>query len=164
MLKKMLVSELQGSREFFERSSRCLTEEDSEFRPGEGLFTVAHQMAHVAQTIDWFLEGASRPEGFDLDFEKHSAALQQTRSVAAAREWVQRSYAKVIEYFEGLSDEDLMRPLPPGPVMGGAPLLSIVGAIVDHSAHHRGALTVYSRMKGRVPLMPYGEVSDTASA
>ena len=37
--------------------------------------TVAQQVAHAAQTIDWFIEGASRPEGFDLDFEKHAKAL-----------------------------------------------------------------------------------------
>jgi uncharacterized damage-inducible protein DinB len=28
--------------------------------------------------------------------------------------------------------------------------------MVEHTAHHRGALTVYSRLLGKVPLMPYG--------
>jgi uncharacterized damage-inducible protein DinB len=27
---------------------------------------------------------------------------------------------------------------------------------VEHTAHHRGALTVYSRLLGKVPPMPYG--------
>jgi uncharacterized damage-inducible protein DinB len=41
--------------------------------------------------------------------------------------------------------------------MGGEPISSIVGAISDHTAHHRGALTVYSRLLGKTPLMPYVE-------
>jgi uncharacterized damage-inducible protein DinB len=39
--------------------------------------------------------------------------------------------------------------------MGGAPRLSVIGAISDHTAHHRGALTVYSRLLGKVPKLPY---------
>ena len=45
--------------------------------------------------------------------------------------------------------------LPEGPVMGGAPRLAIVNAITDHTAHHRGTLTVYSRLRGHTPAMPY---------
>ena len=40
-------------------------------------------------------------------------------------------------------------------IMGGAPRLAIFGAINDHTAHHRGALTVYARLNGIVPPMPY---------
>jgi uncharacterized damage-inducible protein DinB len=39
--------------------------------------------------------------------------------------------------------------------MGGLPRQCIVGAISDHTAHHRGALGVYARLLGRVPAMPY---------
>ncbi|NJL28826.1 MAG: hypothetical protein HC897_13505 [Thermoanaerobaculia bacterium] len=39
--------------------------------------------------------------------------------------------------------------------MGGKPRAAIIGAIVDHTAHHRGTLTVYSRLLGYVPPMPY---------
>ena len=31
----------------------------------------------------------------------------------------------------------------------------VVSAITDHTAHHRGALTVYARVSGLVPPMPY---------
>jgi uncharacterized damage-inducible protein DinB len=40
--------------------------------------------------------------------------------------------------------------------MGGMPRESIIGGIVDHTAHHRGALSVYARLVGREPAMPYG--------
>ena len=35
------------------------------------------------------------------------------------------------------------------------PVVAIVGGIEDHTAHHRGALTVYARLLDRVPPMPY---------
>jgi uncharacterized damage-inducible protein DinB len=41
--------------------------------------------------------------------------------------------------------------------MGGVPRMAIFGAITDHTAHHRGALTVYARLAGAVPPMPYAD-------
>jgi uncharacterized damage-inducible protein DinB len=146
---------LRASKEFFDRSTRVLEEADSAFRPREGMMTVAQQVAHAAQTLDWFVEGASRPEGFDLDFAAHAAALQSITSLATARHWMDRAYAKAIDFIRAKSPEDLAKPLPPGPVMGGQPLSDIVLAMVEHTAHHRGALTVYSRELGKVPVMPY---------
>ena len=68
-------------------------------------------------------------------------------------------FAKAIQHavstIEKMSEEDLRKPLPAGPVMGGAPKLAVVSAMNDHTAHHRGALTVYSRLLGKVPDMPY---------
>jgi uncharacterized damage-inducible protein DinB len=149
-------SQLLASKEFFERSTRVLEEGDSGFRPREGMMTVAQQVAHTAQTLDWFVEGASRGEGFDLDFEKHAKALASVTSLAAARQMLATAYAHAIDFLRSRSPEDLARPLPPGPVMGGQPISDIVWAMVEHTAHHRGALTVYSRQLGKVPPMPYG--------
>jgi uncharacterized damage-inducible protein DinB len=39
--------------------------------------------------------------------------------------------------------------------MGGVPRFAITNALTDHTAHHRGALTVYARLLGLVPPMPY---------
>jgi uncharacterized damage-inducible protein DinB len=66
------------------------------------------------------------------------------------------AYANAVQFLRSRSAEDLARPLPPGPVMGGAPVTDIVWSMVEHSAHHRGALTVYARELGKVPPMPYG--------
>ncbi len=157
MTSQAVLRTLSDAEEFFEHSTRVLTEADSNYRPAEGMYTAAQQVAHAAQTIDWFLEGASRPEGFDLDFEKHATAIAGVTSITAAREWLGKSFAAARKHFEGLSEEQMMRPLPPGPVMGGAPVMAVIGAIEDHTAHHRGALTVYSRLLGKTPIMPYGE-------
>ncbi|MCX6628212.1 MAG: DinB family protein [Candidatus Solibacter sp.] len=147
------ANQLLSSKEFFERSTRVLDEADSGFRPQDGMMTVGQHVAHTAQTLDWFIEGASRPEGFDLDFEKHAKALDSMTSLSTARQMLETAYANAIHF---LRSQDLARPLPPGPVMGGQPISEIVWAMVEHTAHHRRALTVYSRQLGKVPPMPYG--------
>lgn len=159
-----LVAELRSTKEYFDRSTRCLTEEDSSFAPVDGTFTVAQQVAHVAQTVDWFLEGAFRPEGFDTNWEEHQKQVAQVQSLAEARAWLDAAFARAIEHLGARTPEELAEPLPADGIMGGAPRFAIVSAISDHSAHHRGALTVYSRLRGRVPAMPYMEVPAEVTA
>jgi uncharacterized damage-inducible protein DinB len=151
-----LTGQLLASQDFFARSTRELEEADSGFRPQEGMMTAAQQVAHVAQTIEWFVQGASRPEGFDLDFERHARELEAVSSLDAARKALGEAYANAIAFLEARTDAQLLAPLPEGPVMGGQPVSGVFWGIVDHTAHHRGALTVYARLLGKVPPMPYG--------
>ncbi len=149
------TKQLLASQEFLERSSSLLEESDSQFRPAGGMMTAAQQLAHVAQTVDWFVQGVSRPEGFNFDFDQLAKALEGVTSLTAAREMVKTSYANAIEFLRARTPEELAAPIS-GPFLGGQPVSDIVWAIVEHSAHHRGALTVYSRLRGKVPPMPYG--------
>ncbi len=152
------ANQLLASKDFFERSTRVLDEADSGFRPKEGMMTVAHHVAHTALTLDWFIQGVSRPEGFDLDFEKLGKELEKTVSLAAARKMLDKAFADAVQFLRSRSAEQLASPLPPGPIMGGQPISDVVWAMVEHTAHHRGALTVYSRLLGKVPAMPYMEM------
>src|ERR1700690_2723072 len=99
-------NQLVASQDFFARSTRVLDEADSGFRPQEGMMTVAQQVAHTAQTLDWFIQGASRPEGFDLDFEKHAKALDAVTSLAAARQMLATAYAGAIQFLRSRGAED----------------------------------------------------------
>ena len=150
------ADQLVASKDFFDRSTRVLDEGDSQFCPRDGMMSVAQQVAHAAQTLDWFVQGASRPEGFDLDFETHAKALAAMTSLAAARQALEAAYSNAITFLRSRTPEDLAKPLPAGPIMGGQPVSDIVWAMVEHTAHHRGALTVYSRLLGKTPPMPYG--------
>lgn len=149
------TGELAAAREFFNRSTRNLTEEHSSYSPADGVMTTAQVVAHVAQTVDWFIEGAFRPEGFNLDFDGMAKEFMSYTSLEKAREWFEKSIADATKVISSKSDADLMAPLPPGPIMGGQPRIAIISSITDHTAHHRGALTVYARLKGVVPPMPY---------
>ena len=148
-------SQLLASQDFFNRSTRVLEEADSNFAPKEGMMTVAQQVAHTAQTLEWFVNGVKSPDGFDLDFEKHGKEVSAVTSLAAARQWLDKAYASTIQFIRSLGPEQLANALPAGPIMGGQPTSDIVWAMIDHTAHHRGALTVYSRDLGKVPVMPY---------
>ncbi len=79
------AAELLAGKKFFERSTMVLEEADSAFCPCEGMMTVAQQVAHTAQTIDWFLDGVSQPEGFDLNFEEQGKVLRNVHSLTEAR-------------------------------------------------------------------------------
>ncbi len=157
-MKEELIGQLRGTHEWFERSTRNLSEDDAAFAPAEGCFSTAQHVAHVAQTIDWFVEGAFRPEGFNLDFEGLEREVRAVISLAQARAWLQRSVDDAVEAVTSRSDEEWREPLPDGPIMGGAPRAAIVGAIMDHTAHHRGALTVYTRLRGKTAPLPYMEM------
>ena len=143
------VAELESTEQFFNRSTRSLTEEHSGVKPAPDVMTAAQQVAHAAQTIDWFIEGAFRREGFDTNFQAHAKAIENCTSLTDARAW----FAKAT--LSSKSNAELTAPIADGPIMGGAPRMAIISAITDHTAHHRGALTVYARVSGLVPPMPY---------
>jgi len=121
------------------------------------MFTTAQQVAHTAQTVGWFINGAFDPNGFRTDWEGMEKEVRAVTSLAAARAWFEKEIASAKAVIAGKSDAELMAPLPEGPIMGGLPRFAIFGALTDHTAHHRGALTVYARLNGLVPPMPYME-------
>ena len=90
-----------------------------------------------------------------MNFEEHIRDVMKVTSLTAARAWFTKSIADAKAVIATKGDAELMAPLPDGPVMGGAPRIAIVSGINDHTAHHRGALTVYARLSGKVPPMPY---------
>ena len=154
-MKERLLDELNAALEFFNRSTGSLTEADSTYTPVDGVFTTAQQVAHAAQTIDWFIKGAFEPGGFDMDFEAHERKVRRVTSLADARAWFDKAVENARAVVRSKTDEEWARPLPEGPVMGGQPRAAVFGGITDHTAHHRGALTVYARLRGKIPPMPY---------
>lgn len=155
MSQPTLVTALESQKKMFLKSTSVLKEADSGFTPQDGLFTVAQHVAHVAYSIDWFVEGAfERPDGPDPDFEAFDAKARAVTSLDEARTWLDRAVAHAIEVISSRSDAELDEPFT-GEILGGIPKRSLVELNGDHMAHHRGALTVYTRMLGKEPPMPY---------
>ena len=90
-----------------------------------------------------------------MDFEGLIAAARAVGTLEEAVAWLDRAFEKAIATFKAASDEDLAAPIPDERIMPGASRAAIVVPIVDHTAHHRGALTVYARLLGKVPKMMY---------
>ena len=156
MLKLGLIQELQVTERFFFKSISTLSNEDALFTPNPELYTVCAHIDHVADSIEWFIDGAFiRPDGFAMNFEELIAKSKQQTDFDAAIALARKAFAHAVETVEQQSDERLLSPLPDGPIMGGAPRLGVISGIVDHTAHHRGALSVYARLLGKMPPMPY---------
>ena len=152
---KTLVMILESQKEMFQRSTGALEEADSGFAPQNGLFTAAQQVAHVAQSLDWFIEGAfERPDGPDMDFAGKAQEILKVDSLAKANEWLDRAWARAAKVLASKTEAELDAPFP-GDLLGERPKRSLVDMNGDHVAHHRGALTVYARLLGKVPPMPY---------
>ena len=149
------IISLNSAKKFFDTSTSCFTEEDSGFSPGEGCFTVAQQIAHVAQTIDWFVAGVFGGHGFDENFAEHETRVRNVTSLNEAKAWWDRAMQSALEAWGTKSAEELARPIENDNIMGGAPKGAALNGITDHTAHHRGALTVYARLLGKVAPMPY---------
>lgn len=149
-----LAAQLRSSLKYFQGTASGFDEDDSGFAPDPEMFTVAAQIAHTADTIEWFLEGAFG-KGWDLDFEKIDARARAVTSLAEANAGLERAFKAAIGAVEAATDEELRTPIPDERMMKGMPRAGIVNGIVDHTAHHRGSLAVYLRVMGRKPPMPY---------
>jgi len=149
------VQQLASIKEFFDRSTRELSEEDSAFAPAPGMYTAAQQVAHAAQTVDWFLDGAFAKAGFSMDFEGLDKEVRKVSSLKKARLAWDKSIRRAQEIVAKKTAKQMEASLPPGPIMGGEPRSHVFSALADHTAHHRGALTVYQRLLKKIPAMPY---------
>ncbi len=160
MTPQIFASQLTASKEYLDRATRELSEEDSTYAPDADALTVAQQFGHIAKTVDWFVEGAFGA-GFDMNFDEHVLILKDIASLKEARALVTESYDTAIALILSKTAEELFEPMPAGPIMGGDPKLAIVSGIVEHTAHHRGSLSVYTRLCGKIPPMPYMETEPT---
>ena len=140
------VKQLEMDLKFFKSTLSTFDESDSGYAPQPELYTVAGHVEHVADTVDWFIEGAFG-KGWDMDFEKLGARAKAATSLETAKEH--------LEVIGAASDEELFAPIPDKQIMEGAPRCAIVSGNTDHTAHHRGSLAVYARLMGKEPRMPY---------
>lgn len=151
-----LKSLVATSAKSFRNTVSVLDEADSEFKPHEGMLTVAQQVAHAARTCDWFIEGLLGGSGFDLDFEKLAAGFMGCESLEEALGIFESATARTLSKLEELEDADLRRKVPEDdPIMGGMTFETAFWYMADHTAHHRGSLAVYARLLGKTPKLPY---------
>jgi uncharacterized damage-inducible protein DinB len=153
-LKASALHEIDATLRFFENTVSNLTEDDSTFAPTPEMMTTAQQVAHTGLTVDWFREGAFDGE-WDMDFEAGAKKVAVHTSLAAALELLRAAFGRLRARTEASNEEELGANMPDNPILGTQPRYHVFEALVDHTAHHRGTLAVYTRLRGRVPPMPY---------
>jgi len=130
--------------------------EEGGYCPAAGMMTAAQQVQHLALTVRWFAEGAFGG-GFDTDFEKLEAGNPPGITWAEAMHNINTAYDDYIAFLVTLTSGELDAAIPENPIFPeGTPRSAVVIAQGEHTAHHRGALTVYLRLLGIVPPMVYG--------
>ncbi len=149
-----LVKELESTQKFFNTTLSVFEPDDAGFAPYPELYTVAGHVAHVADSIDWFVEGAFG-DGWDMDFEGLIAKAKAVTSLQEANEWLERSFVNATAVVGKAAEQVLFEAIPDTKIMEGAPRMAVVSGIVDHTAHHRGSLAVYARLIGKQAPMPY---------
>jgi uncharacterized damage-inducible protein DinB len=149
------VRSLQNMKTFFDKCTGCFDEADAGFVPKDEQFTVAQQVAHVAQTVDWFVDGVFGGRGFDTNWKEHWDDVKAVKTLGEAREWWERAMKRAEETYGSKSAEELAQPIENDNLMGGAPRGTTVFGLADHTAHHRGSLMVYARLLGKEPPNPY---------
>lgn len=149
------VSQLRMMQKFFNNTISVLEEKDSGFRPVECSYSVVEQLAHTSQSIKWFTLGAFSDAGFDADFEKLEKEVREAESLEKEKQKFDDEIEVACEVWGSKSEDELHEQLPPDSIMGSIPKFAILGAMMDHTAHHRGSLAVYARLCGKKPMMPY---------
>lgn len=152
---EVFVEEMKMIQRFFNKSTSQLVEKDATFKPNEEMYTVIEHISHTAHTLDWFLEGAFAKEGFDMNFEDQFKALTKYDSLEKAKNFFNEAVERFVSALREKGLEAWAVPIADKDIMTGLPRFAVVSAINDHTAHHRGALTVYARLCGHTPEMPY---------
>lgn len=155
-LQQEALAEIAATRKFFDRTTSVFDEADSGFRATPETMTVAAMVAHVAQTLDWFREGGFE-DRWRLDWEAMAAETAGVASLAAARRWLDEAWERLRAAVEAMPEAKLAETIAENPILPARPRYHVIEGVVDHTGHHRGALAVFARLRGKVPPMPYGE-------
>lgn len=149
-----LARELEMDLKFFKATCSVFEEGDAGYAAKDELYTVAGHVAHVADTVNWFVDGAFG-DGWDMDFEALIERAKAVTTLSDANKQLDEAFKRVTNVIANSSDQELFEPIHDKQILGDAPRLAIVSCITDHTAHHRGALSVYARLLGKEPPMPY---------
>lgn len=150
------AADLRRERHYLQNILKDFKPEHGDFRPVEAMMSVAQQINHIAFTTRWFREGAFGA-GFNMDFAMIEAENKRQLTLEEAMARLDAAYDGFAAFLAGLSEADLAAPMPANPIFGEAPRLAVLAANADHTAHHRGALSVYLRLLGITPTMIYEE-------
>jgi uncharacterized damage-inducible protein DinB len=151
---QFVLSQLEVMNKFLHAVVAGFTEEDSNYSPQPEMFTVAQQVHHIGQTVDWFMDGTFSGKGFSMQFEVLVAETRACKSFTEALRFFDEACARATTAIKTMSEEKLTASFDDTAIMQGERWTFVTG-LADHTAHHRGSLVVYLRLLGRVPAMPY---------
>ncbi|WP_164017602.1 DinB family protein [Pyxidicoccus trucidator] len=179
---------IRAHKQFFRRTLQAFQDQDAAFQPRPGMLSVAGHVHHVTAGLELFLAGvfpamerfqgrewkSRRGEGqvwlglgpgftsmewTKVSNENLSGGSDAESPLAFALRAFDETMDLAAELYGQLSREELLLPLPENPIRLRTPQEALE-IMIDHTAHHRGALAQYARLLDREPKIPYFEMSE----
>lgn len=160
---ELFLSELDREHTRSKRALEQVPEGRHDWKPHEKSMTFGYLAEIVAAIHSWVAMAINQDE-LDLDPPGGSKYKQEPLYTSAALvERLEKSTADARAALQGTSDERLMQPwrlLVGGKVVQESPRHVVIRDILNHSAHHRGQMTVYLRLLDRTVPALYGPSAD----
>lgn len=151
---KEVVKLIKTERHYLQNILKDFRPEHGDFKPSEEMRTVGQQIKHIALTTKFYYETVFG-SGFTMSFEDYKAEMKKPISLEKALKDLDECYNKAESLVGNKTAAELNAPLPDNPMLGEGTLESVIIRNTDHTAHHRGALTVYLRLLGIKPQIIY---------
>jgi uncharacterized damage-inducible protein DinB len=136
-----IVSRLKNSRDFTLKVADAMPASDYDFKLTKPQMSFAEQMAHIGESMDYFLSVFTG--------EKPNPAKPSSMSKADVMAYVKAQYDKAIESVSKLTPEQIEKSYKGGE--GSMSGLTTLIAMLEHAAHHRASAEMYLRAKGIKP-------------
>jgi uncharacterized damage-inducible protein DinB len=139
-----------------QRLANIFTDAELALRPGEGSMSSAELVAHIAASRN-FLRGVFAEAQPTTDLFKIPV---DATSFRALRRALAESYRDVLAALDAATEEFLEGRIAPFGPDWEMSRLDMAQLMLEHEIHHRGQLSVYARVAGKVPPDLYAPVSE----
>jgi len=126
---------------------KAIPADQGDFRPEQGIRTVAEQLSHIGAYDEWLVEGLTHGAwAIDVFADRPEKAVEE------AIAYMEYNRKRLLAMIDMLHDEGLVKPIGPNPVfaheMGVG---NVILTTLSHECHHRGQMVLYLRMMGVTP-------------
>jgi uncharacterized damage-inducible protein DinB len=141
-IRDTIVSRLKNSRDFTLKVADAMPASDYDFKLTKPQMSFAQQMAHIGESMDYFMSVFSG--------EKPHPAKPTSMSKTDVMAYVKAQYDKAIESASKLTSEQIEKNYKGGEGGSMNGLADLI-AMLEHAAHHRASAEMYLRAKGITP-------------
>jgi uncharacterized damage-inducible protein DinB len=152
---KEAVKLIKTERHYLQNILKDFRPEHGHFKPTEEMRTVGQQIKHITLTTKFYYETVFG-SGFTMSFQEYKEEMKKLIGLEDAIKDLDEIHNKAVSLVEDKTEEEMKAPLPSNnPMLGEGTLENVIIRNIDHTAHHRGALTVYLRLLGIKPEIIY---------
>ncbi len=139
-----------------QRLARVFEDRDLTVKPAEGSMTVAELLAHIIASRN-FLRGVFGEETPTTELFKIPVASE---SASSLRRELASSWRAILNALDATDDHLLAQKISPFGPDWEMSRMEMAELMLEHEIHHRGQLSVYARVAGKIPPDMYAPVTE----